>query len=822
MRSASRHKVCFPVDGVPAINRAIEAYNTCGVRHHVVVAGVLAGQVVETVGGAFDNVSFVFQSEPRGTAHAARVGFNALDAMQAEGEVLIVAGDRIIEPSVLEQFFDVFYSNNCDFALLASPRRDGSTQGRLVFGKANNLLGIVEAADIRDRLSRGAAFDFTDTDNQPLQLDPATVRDLSLVNNSVYLVRLPALRFALERITTDNAQHEEYLSDLAGILASERHNHTPRFRLEAMRVDRPHGIMGFNDPAELLEVETHIRTRMAQQADRELPLSEWVRPVAEWRASFAALREGTGNSASALRDELTSLYGTDPEVLDERIGAYLALLDSASPFMPGDAPALIVRSPGRVNVMGRHIDHQGGNCNLMTIGFETLMLVRPRDDDTVRLHNVDREHFGDREFSVSQLLMDLPWDDWLSVVNSDALSNMVRTYGGDWAQYVMAAVLRLQKKFVQTRVLGMDIVVSGNIPMAAGLSSSSSLVVGAADATIAVSGLNTFPSQLVDLCGEGEWFVGTRGGSADHAAVKLGQKGKVIKVTFFEFAIQEAVSFPPDHVMVVCDSGISAKKNANARDQFNHRICCYRLGYRLIRKAFPQFAPLLQHLRDVNTRHLGLPLSWIYRILLHLPEQTTRQELRAMLSGEDIEPFFETHAEPADGLYPIRGVVLFGLGEMERARLYADCLKSGRIGDIGALMKVSHDGDRAATTDEQGNETPYHAATSNGDLLGLLEDLESGDPDRVIHAQLQWQPGSYGCSLPAIDRMVDAACRTEGVVGAQLAGAGLGGCMMVLARREAVPALKTAVIRGYYEPAGKPPSILICNPIAGAGVLMRR
>ncbi len=70
----------------------------------------------------------------------------------------------------------------------------------------------------------------------------------------------------------------------------------------------------------------------------------------------------------------------------------------------------------------------------------------------------------------------------------------------------------------------MDIVVSGNIPLAAGLSSSSSLVVGAAEATIAINGLETFPAQFVDLCGEGEWFVGTRGGSADHAAIKLGQK----------------------------------------------------------------------------------------------------------------------------------------------------------------------------------------------------------------------------------------------------------------------------------------------------------
>ena len=81
---------------------------------------------------------------------------------------------------------------------------------------------------------------------------------------------------------------------------------------------------------------------------------------------------------------------------------------------------------------------------------------------------------------------------------------------------------------------------------------------------------------------------------------------------------------------------------------------------------------MLHHLRDVNVRTLGLPLSWIYRILLHLPEQATRAEIAELLPGEDLEPFFASHREPEDGIYPIRGVVLFGLAECERARLYAD------------------------------------------------------------------------------------------------------------------------------------------------------
>ena len=70
------------------------------------------------------------------------------------------------------------------------------------------------------------------------------------------------------------------------------------------------------------------------------------------------------------------------------------------------------------------------------------------------------------------------------------------------------------------------------------------------------------------------------------------------------------------------------------------------------------------------------------------------------------------------------------------------------------------------------------------------------------------------------DRMVDLALDVEGVVGAQLAGAGLGGSMMVLARSDAVSRLRASLRTHYYEPYGQPPAMLLCEPIAGSGVLL--
>ncbi|MFL7811634.1 MAG: galactokinase family protein, partial [Anaerolineae bacterium] len=86
-----------------------------------------------------------------------------------------------------------------------------------------------------------------------------------------------------------------------------------------------------------------------------------------------------------LGSELTDHYGADPIRLQERIDAYRQVLDRARKLLGDDAPVLLVRSPGRVNLMGRHVDHQGGHCNLMTIGYECLVVVHPRQDDRVHL-----------------------------------------------------------------------------------------------------------------------------------------------------------------------------------------------------------------------------------------------------------------------------------------------------------------------------------------------------------------------------------------------------------------------------------------------------
>ena len=268
--------------------------------------------------------------------------------------------------------------------------------------------------------------------------------------------------------------------------------------------------------------------------------------------------------------------------------------------------------------------------------------------------------------------------------------------------------------------------------------------------------------------------------------MKMARRGQVVQMRFFPLEVTDTVDFPEGHVMVVCNSGVSARKSAGAKDVFNQRVACYHIGRELFKRANP--AAGVRYLRDMLPAALGIAEREILARFEDLPESASRDELRAMLGAETLEPYFGTHGEDT-GRYRIRGVMTFGLAECERSRRAAELLRERKYAAFGELMNISQAGERV---------------DDSGETEGPLGKI----------------PGSYGCSIPEIDRMWSIANRVEGVLGAQISGAGLGGCLMVLAREEAVELVRETLVRDYYGPAGIPAEVFACYPSAGSGVLL--
>ncbi|MCC6796604.1 MAG: NTP transferase domain-containing protein [Candidatus Hydrogenedentes bacterium] len=795
MQARRTPKVCFPVAGKPAVLHLLEHLDALGVAPNIMVVGHLAGKVVEEIGPKSPRALFAYQAELKGTGHATKQGAALLQRVNFDGAILVVAGDKVVERRALEKLLQTYDREQPDIALLVAPKNRWPNAGRIVCDEKGGVARIIERADLVNAEAKSESFPLNGSQRSAAEIESAA----TTVNQAVYLFRASALFDSLDALSTGNVQKEEYLTDTI------EHVVKRGGRVIPVPVDHPNDVLAFNNPEELLAIEEYFRQKSGIETATGRALDPRIfKTPKEWAARLQS-------PDSEMNVLLRALYGESQSLREEKRKRLLAAVELFIKRFGTDGLVTVIRAPGRINLMGRHVDHRGGCVNLMAIDREHILVARPRNDATVVARNADAGHFADLEFSVGDLLAQVGLDDWREFVNSRIVMQLVRDLAGDWGNYLKAPMLRLQQQFKERLIYGVDCVVSGDIPIAAGLSSSSALVVAMADALVLTNGLPLTAHDLVDVCGEGEWFVGTRGGSADHAAVKLSQARRVAHVGFFPFAIKEYVPFPDGYSLVICNSRIQARKAAGARDIFNERVASYEFAVLWVKDRFPNYAPLITHLRDISAENLGVDEAGIYTILLEVPERISPQALKEKFGADTFASLTQSHTPPVE--YELRGRLLFGIAECERSKRALELLKLADLTEFGRMMNISHDGDRVVTA----NRTAFAQDIENMALQMLTMDLSSEESADL--ARLYRQPGVYACSIPEIDAMVEIALATPGVLGAQLSGAGLGGCMMALVEQTAASAVIENMTQRYYAPNDLKPGAFEFSPVAGSGPL---
>ncbi|MFW6088187.1 MAG: galactokinase [Gemmatimonadota bacterium] len=215
----------------------------------------------------------------------------------------------------------------------------------------------------------------------------------------------------------------------------------------------------------------------------------------------------------------------------------------------GAVPAAAVRVPGRVNLIGEHIDYAGLPVLPMAIERGITLVVGSRSDGRVRVVNSSAEH-GEREFAVERAIP--PWP------------------AGDWGNYPKAAVQGLVE--AGYGVAGFDAVIDSDLPQAAGLASSSALVVAIALGALAVAGgrAEAAPLELAALLARAEHYVGARGGGMDQAAILASRAGFASHVEFEPLRVAW-IPVPDDWAFVVAHSLTTAEKSGAARETYNAR-----------------------------------------------------------------------------------------------------------------------------------------------------------------------------------------------------------------------------------------------------------
>jgi len=419
----------------------------------------------------------------------------------------------------------------------------------------------------------------------------------------------------------------------------------------------------------------------------------------------------------------------------------------------------VCRAPGRVNIIGEHTDYNGLPVLPMTIGEDIRIAFLPREDNQIRMRNTSSA-FPPCEFANQPGIAPSP--------------------PRAWENYCKAALQGLNNHFRIRRRPGMDMLVSGSIPISAGLSSSSALVVASALAYLRVlyetgqigngelfsgkgerrlfSEFSTpFRLKLASLLAEAEHYVGTKGGGMDQAIILLGSAQKACKIDFFPLRIEQ-VPLPQDHALLVCNSLVKAEKTGDALDRYNTgpRLC--RLISALVARQVRE-----EYGDEVEIRRLGDLWNG------HL-----------CLTDREVEDLF-AKAFPKDNYTLLEAARILGiLPDGIRVRWLGD-LKEPREGF--SLKKRA----RHQLTECQRVEAARDALLS-GDMACL---------GRLMNASHSSCAGDYGVSCPELDALVKIA-RASGATGSRLTGAGFGGCTVSLVPADRVDAFCSSVRRKYY------------------------
>jgi galactokinase len=217
-----------------------------------------------------------------------------------------------------------------------------------------------------------------------------------------------------------------------------------------------------------------------------------------------------------------------------------------------------------VNLIGEHIDYHGLAVLPMALRRCVKVTYRPREDRRIVATSIS---YGRREFE---------WSEGLTPVAA-----------GDWENYLRAAARAVGGKWGAMK--GLDALVVSGLPAAAGLSSSSALLVAFTLALLKANGRNASFEELMEILPDGEQFVGTRGGGMDHAAALASKAGCATLVEFAPLMVRH-IPVPRDWRFLVAHSLQTAEKSGTARAEYNLRraagdTALARLGLRSYREA---------------------------------------------------------------------------------------------------------------------------------------------------------------------------------------------------------------------------------------------
>lgn len=324
----------------------------------------------------------------------------------------------------------------------------------------------------------------------------------------------------------------------------------------------------------------------------------------------------------------------------------------------GGEASLLVRAPGRINLIGEHTDYS--LLPVLPAAIDRALVVAAGPSAAPRLR------LASASFPEEALL---------------ALSGAGEAPPA-WARSAAGLLRELGDAAPGT---GVDLFVVGDLPLESGLSSSSAFSCGLLAALDALWELGLEPETLAAMAAAAERHTGVETGGMDQLAIVFGQAGHALRIDF-DPPRRHPVPIPPGLVFVVASSGEPAPKGSSARDAYNERVLGARLAAAMLADQVgvdTRTPPVLRDVADVEVIDI---------LVDDLPEKISPAEVAhgAGVNVEHLVQLTSTSLSPRERV-PVRRVARHILGEAQRVAEAQAALEAGALAEFGRLLDASHD-----------------------------------------------------------------------------------------------------------------------------------
>ncbi|XP_048515216.1 N-acetylgalactosamine kinase isoform X1 [Athalia rosae] len=412
-------------------------------------------------------------------------------------------------------------------------------------------------------------------------------------------------------------------------------------------------------------------------------------------------------------------------------------------------PSFFVRVPGRVNLIGEHIDYCGYAVCPMAIRQDILMAISSTNDDKIRLTNMDPK-YHDHETDFDR-------------IRSGSFDG-----SPSWHNYFLCGVKGALDEIPEgSEPTGILATVWGNVPASSGLSSSSALVSAAVLATMHLSECDERSKEdMGTISARAERYIGTQGGGMDQAIAFLGEPG-CAKLIEFDPLRAFNVTLPRSAVFVIAHS--LARHNKASTSDYNLRVAECRMAAQIIAKRYGIAWEKVRKLIDVQVE-----------LDKTLEEMTTIVDRELLQDSYNIEEICSILGAKLEHLREV-SLATTSFKDSQPFKLRQRAMHVFQEAARVVKFREINEADRKTGSDEK-----------------MEEDERLGQLGRLMTESHVSLDQLYECSHPELNRVVEDAMDC-GALGARLTGAGWGGCAVALTTDDNVDGFLEALKEKFYR-----------------------